>query len=171
MSQTGLLKLALGGALVAALAAAGPTALAQNDLKPVNDLPNPYRTIADHFKMPEGRAWGSTSAVAIAPDGTSVWIAERCGANSCLNSPDVDPIMHFDANGTLLKSFGKGMLIFPHGIWVDRDGNVWITDGQDNAPRPQRGAPMPAGPHGDSAARRDRRATRSSSSARTARCS
>ena len=146
MSQTGLLKLALGGALVATLAAAGPTALAQNDLKPVNDLPNPYRTIADHFKMPEGRAWGSTSAVAIAPDGKSVWIAERCGANSCLNSPDVDPILHFDADGTLLKSFGKGMLIFPHGIWVDKDGNVWITDGQDNAPRPPRGAPMPTGP-------------------------
>jgi sugar lactone lactonase YvrE len=31
------------------------------------------------------------------------------------------------------------MLIFPHGIHVDRDGNVWVTDGQDNAPRPARG--------------------------------
>ena len=26
------------------------------------------------------------------------------------------------------------MLVFPHGIHVDRDGNVWVTDGQDNAP-------------------------------------
>src|SRR2546430_6958547 len=32
------------------------------------------------------------------------------------------------------------MLIFPHGIHVDRDGNVWVTDGQDNAPLPERGA-------------------------------
>ncbi len=88
MSETGLLKLALGGAFVAALAAAAPTALAQNDVKPVNDLPNPYRTIADHFKMPDGRQWGSTSAVAVAPDGKTLWIAERCGANSCLERPD-----------------------------------------------------------------------------------
>jgi len=28
-----------------------------------------------------------------------------------------------------VKSFGAGMLIFPHGIHVDREGNVWITDG------------------------------------------
>ena len=31
------------------------------------------------------------------------------------------------------------MLIFPHGIHVDREGNVWVTDGQDNAPTPARG--------------------------------
>ena len=31
--------------------------------QPTNDLPNPYQTIANHFKMPEGRTWGSTSAV------------------------------------------------------------------------------------------------------------
>ena len=26
------------------------------------------------------------------------------------------------------------MIVFPHGIGVDRDGNVWVTDGNDNAP-------------------------------------
>jgi hypothetical protein len=52
----------------------------------------------------------------------------------------LDTVLHFDASGKLLKSFGAGMLIFPHGIHVDRDGNVWVTDGQDNAPLPQRGA-------------------------------
>ncbi|PYR04264.1 MAG: hypothetical protein DMG00_24110 [Acidobacteria bacterium] len=51
-----------------------------------------------------------------------------------------DPVLHFDASGKLIKSFGAGMLIFPHGIFVDRDGNVWVTDGQDNAPVPARGA-------------------------------
>jgi hypothetical protein len=43
------------------------------------------------------------------------------------------------------------MVIFPHGITVDRDGNVWIVDGQDNAPRPARGA-APAPPAGGAAA-------------------
>jgi sugar lactone lactonase YvrE len=53
---------------------------------------------------------------------------------------DVPTVMKFDASGKLVKSFAAGMLIFPHGIHVDRDGNVWVTDGQDDAPLPQRGA-------------------------------
>jgi sugar lactone lactonase YvrE len=40
----------------------------------------------------------------------------------------------------LVKSFGAGMIVFPHGIHVDRDGNIWVTDGQDNLPRAARGA-------------------------------
>ncbi len=100
---------------------------------------NPYRTIEHWGKMPEGRAWGSTSAVDIDRDGTSIWVGERCQANSCLNrtTGEMSPlpsILEFDANGTLVKSFGQGMLIFPHGMHVDRDGNIWVTDGQDNAP-------------------------------------
>ena len=92
-------------------------------------LPNPYRTIEGWAKLPEGRVWGATSAVDIDRDGHSVWVAERCGANSCANST-VDPILHFDATGRLIKSFGGGMFTFPHGIFVDRDDNIWVTDGQ-----------------------------------------
>jgi DNA-binding beta-propeller fold protein YncE len=107
---------------------------------PVNDRPNPYRTIEGWAKLPEGRAWGSTSAVAIDKDGVSVWVAERCAQNSCVGS-DLDPILLFDANGTLVRSFGKGMINWPHGIHVDRDGNVWVVDGRDNRPALPRGAP------------------------------
>jgi streptogramin lyase len=116
---------------------------------PVNDPPNPYKTIENFFKMPEGRTWGSTSAVAIDKDGTSVWVGERCGANTCLNSK-LDPILKFDASGALVRSFGSGTMIFPHGMLVDRDGNVWVTDGQDNLPRRGRNdapnAPLPPPP-------------------------
>ena len=107
---------------------------------PVNDPPNPYRTIENHFKMPQGRAWGSTSAVGIDKDGSSLWVGERCGANSCLDSA-LDPILKFDASGVLVKAFGARSMVFPHGLFVDRDGNVWVTDGQDNRPRRARGAP------------------------------
>lgn len=128
-------------ALATALCTMGWQAQAQTPpMAPVNDGPNPYETINDYFKLPAGRTWGSTSAVDIDKDGKSIWVGERCGANSCANSPDVDPMLHFDASGKLLHSFGKGLIIFPHGIHVDRDGNVWITDGQDNAPRPAPGA-------------------------------
>jgi sugar lactone lactonase YvrE len=117
--------------------------------QPTNDLPNPYRTIENHFKMPAGRTWGSTSGVGVDRDGTTIWVAERCGANTCLNST-LDPILKFDANGTLVKSFGAGTMVFPHGLTVDRDGNIWVTDGQDNRPRRARGAapdsPLPPEP-------------------------
>jgi DNA-binding beta-propeller fold protein YncE len=102
----------------------GASLLAQD-----NSKPNPYRTIENWAKLPEGRSWGSTSAVEIDRDGRSIWVAERCGANSCAGKTD-DPILHFDASGKLLKSFGSGMFLFPHGIAVDQDGNIWITDGQ-----------------------------------------
>jgi len=132
----------------AALFAAGDVLMfadQQAPIAPVNDLPNPYQTISGFFKLPAGRQWGSTSAVEVDKDGKTIWIAERCGANSCLDPAtneikNVPTILHFDANGNVIKAFGEGMLIFPHGIHVDRDGNVWVTDGQDNAPRPARGA-------------------------------
>ena len=122
---------------------------------PTNDLPNPYQPGQNVFKLPAGRTWGSTSAVDIDKDGRSIWVAERCGANSCADpatgqmSP-LDPVMKFDASGNLLASFGKGQIAFAHGIHVDRDGNIWITDAGDNRPRPARGSapgtPPPAAP-------------------------
>lgn len=90
--------------------------------------PNPYRTIENFFKMPEGRTWGSTSTIAVDSKG-HIWIAERCGANSCVGKT-VDPILEYDESGKLLKTFGSGMLAFPHGIFIDKQDNIWIADGQ-----------------------------------------
>ena len=39
-------------------------------------------------------------------------------------------MLEFDPAGKLLKSFGSGMFVFPHGIWIDKGGNIWLTDGQ-----------------------------------------
>jgi len=102
---------------------------------------NPYRTIEHWGNLPEGRTWGSTSAVDVDRDGTSIWVGERCEANTCLNrtTGEMSPlpsILEFDATGKLVRSFGQRMIIFAHGIHVDRDGNIWVTDGQDNAPAP-----------------------------------
>lgn len=79
-------------------------------------------------QLPVGRPWGSTSAVYPAADGINIWVAERCGANLCTGRDDVDPVLLFDPTGKLLKSFGKGLINWPHGIHVDPDGNVWVTD-------------------------------------------
>jgi streptogramin lyase len=95
--------------------------------EPTNNLPNPYQSISTWAKMPAGRSWGSTAGVDIAPDGKSVWAIDRCGKNTCVGS-DLDPILKFDTNGKLLTSFGKGKFAFPHGIFVDEDENIWVTD-------------------------------------------
>jgi streptogramin lyase len=139
-------KFAALGALVAAIAAPGTSISGHSAaMQPTNDAPNPYQSIEGWAKLPEGRTWGSTSAVDVDKDGKSIWVAERCGTNSCLDRAagkmsDLPTILKFDANGKLVQSFGAGMLIFPHGIHVDRDGNIWVTDGQDNGQQAARGA-------------------------------
>jgi len=89
--------------------------------------PNPFDTIENYFKLPDGGKLGSTAGIHIDHDGMSLWAFHRCGANSCVGST-VPPVLKFDASGTLVKSFGAGMFIRPHGIYVDRDGNIWVTD-------------------------------------------
>ena len=95
---------------------------------PTNSQPNPYRTLENWARLPEGRPWGSTAGVSVDNRG-DVWVAERCGANTCAGS-DLAPILEFDPSGKLLRSFGADMFVFPHGMTVDKDGNVWVTDGQ-----------------------------------------
>jgi NHL repeat len=153
MSRCRVLSRAAAPAIALTIAAGGM--LAQPAIEPTNSAPNPYRTIEGWAKMPDGRTWGSTSAVDVDKDGSSIWVAERCGANSCWDAAKaemspLDIVLKFDASGKLVRSFGAGLFVFPHGIHVDRQGNVWVTDGQDNLPRPGRGAapdsPLPPPP-------------------------
>jgi len=101
-----------------------------------NSAPNPYQAVEGWAKLPEGREWGATSAVYPANDGKHIWVAERCGANLCVGS-DVDPVLKFDQDGNVVKSFGAGMIVWPHGIFVDADDNVWIADAVGYAPVPE----------------------------------
>jgi len=90
-------------------------------------LPNPYRMTEGWAKLPGGRKMGATGAVSVDRLG-NVWVFERCGDNSCAGS-NVAPILKFDSTGKLLTSFGAGMFVYPHGLYVDREGNVWVSDG------------------------------------------
>ena len=107
------------------------------DLAAQMTAPNPYRAVEGVWApLPDGRTWGATSAVYPAPDGLSIWVAERCGANSCVGS-GLDPILQLDLSGRVLRSFGAGLLAWPHGMFVDRDGNVWVADAVGYAPVPE----------------------------------
>jgi sugar lactone lactonase YvrE/mono/diheme cytochrome c family protein len=92
--------------------------------------PNPYSTDNFFLKLPIGRTLGSSSGVAVDSRG-HIWVAERCGANSCVGSA-VDPILEFDEKGNFIKSFGGGMLLFPHGLYVDAKDHIWVTDGHSD---------------------------------------
>jgi DNA-binding beta-propeller fold protein YncE len=128
-----------------------PELNAQTDVppgSPLAGLPNPYRIQFDWAKMPKGRIWGDARAIAIDRDGKSIWVVDRCGLNEndCAKPQNraVNPIMKFDAGGRLLKSFGAGLFQDSHGVTMDRDGNVWTTDGG-----PRDGCQAPGAPAGN----------------------
>jgi DNA-binding beta-propeller fold protein YncE len=127
LAATAALSLAVTG-----LYAAEPSGTPQTrSVAPVNSAPNPYRVIRDWAQFTtEKRAWGGSNGVAVDKDGKTVWATDRCSPGTtpgCLGT-SVNPVHHFDENGKELKSFGAGMFVWPHGIHVDRDGNVWVTD-------------------------------------------
>jgi DNA-binding beta-propeller fold protein YncE len=74
--------------------------------------------------MPKGWKFGRVSAVSTDAQG-NVYVAQR-GA-------DADPILVFDRTGTkMVTSWGKGLFTTIHGLRVDPDGNVWVTDTGDH---------------------------------------
>ena len=102
-----------------------------------NPLPNPNPTvIRDWAPLPDGRTWGSTAGIDIGPDG-HVWAYDRCGSvdlaiANCDGVP-VAPVLKFDrSTGNVLANFGEGLFVLPHGLHVDREGNVWVTDSRGN---------------------------------------
>lgn len=109
---------------VAVLAAAGD-ASAQS--APPN-IDASYKAVPDWgAELPGGRKWGGVSGVNVDKDGVHMWVMDRCGSNSCAASTD-DPIFLFDVAGKIVKHFGGGLMAQPHGMWVDKSGNLWVTD-------------------------------------------
>jgi len=100
-------------------------------VQPVNSGANPYRVIRDWAVLTlEKRPWGGSNGVAIDRDGKSIWATDRCSPGTtpgCLGTP-ANPVHLFDETGKEVRSFGGGLFVWPHGIHVDRDGNVWVTD-------------------------------------------
>jgi streptogramin lyase len=88
---------------------------------------NSYLVDDGWLNLPDGRRMGLATKVALDRDGRSLWVFDRCGAVDCVGSM-LDPIAKFDPLGNLMVRFGAGMFNHPHGLHVDHDGNVWVTD-------------------------------------------
>jgi sugar lactone lactonase YvrE len=103
-------------------------------------LPNPAPKVTRNWgELPAGRKWGTSAGLDVDPKDGNIWGYERCGAGTagggpvdCDNNP-VDPVFKFDRHtGKVLANIGKGVMVTPHGIHVDKDGNVWIADFANN---------------------------------------
>ena len=58
-----------------------------------------------------------------------IWAVERCGGTGCDGRPDA-PVLGFGPSGDVVASLGAELFVFPHGIAIDDDDNVWVTDGR-----------------------------------------
>ena len=120
-------RFALALAFVVAASAANQRASAQ--AADPNGAPNPYRMLETWMQVPQDKKFGAPIGVEVDhSDGKSLWIFDRCGDNSC-GGANIPAIWKFDASGQLKTTFGAGMFNVPHGFYVDRSGNVWVTDG------------------------------------------
>jgi len=112
MAHARLVKSAVGAVALLVLTVA--TIAAQNA-----SAPNPYREDTNWAKLPAGAKWGGVISVDPAANGDT-WVFHR-------SDP---PLLRFDPSGKVVKSVGEGMVVQAHGMTVDRDGNVWVTDAQ-----------------------------------------
>jgi hypothetical protein len=155
ISRIGWMTAWIGAWLVAV---ALPTAQAPttNPYRPVKGLANgggPSIPGGEWARLPSPspnsvKEMGPPASVHVDIDGESIWAFIRCDETSPVPAgsgtggrfgldciyPDGrlkphDTIYRFSPNGQAVRSFGAGMFIWPHGMHVDSEGNVWGTDG------------------------------------------
>jgi sugar lactone lactonase YvrE len=134
--------------LLAIFAVAAVTQPTPKTLDPNNTWPTPYRTLRDWAELPKGMTWPAITGAQEGPDGR-LYVLGRCHENSCTGRTE-PAVLVYDISGKLpgggnpaatgsvvplLDSWGAGMFNFPHGFWIDREGNVWITDARAEAGR------------------------------------
>ena len=92
---------------------------------------NPSFTMTDDWaQLPEGMIWGQIISVKVNDEG-NVYVFHRCSSDTCIDRTE-PPLLKFDPSGNLLTTWGEGLLVWPHGLHLDAQGNVWITDGESH---------------------------------------
>src|SRR5215510_6746148 len=110
----------IAAAFVVLIASASAYAQRPSDpalLVPQNAPALDYVAVANPLTFPEGVTIGASADVAFDARG-HLWVLNR----------GTQPLAEFDANGKFIRAFGEGMFTRTHGLRIDRDGNLWVTD-------------------------------------------
>ena len=118
MSHSRRMKFTFVVAMAAAIGLLAGWGYAQTSATATNNLPSPYHPVENWGKLPAGIQWGQV--ISVEPDARgNIWVFHRS-----------DPaVLEFDPAGKFLKGFAMGF-VQAHGLAIDRDGNVWVTDAQ-----------------------------------------
>lgn len=90
-----------------------------------------YEVVHSWPQMPEGRILGQTTGVDV-DSRNRVYVFHRA-ARSWSEDPALPLISGttievFNANGRHLRSWGANTFVMPHGLTIDLQDNVWLTD-------------------------------------------
>ena len=89
------------------------------ELVPQASAPGDLRFSQGGSGLPVGWKFGRVSAVATDSAG-DVYVFHR--------GKEADPVMVFSPQGRFLRSWGRGLFGEPHGLRIDKDNHLWITD-------------------------------------------
>lgn len=95
-------------------------------MEPLNAQTDDTYQQVDNWGLPAGGVWGVISAVGVdAKD--NVFALKRADPDQ-KSGPLSSKIMVFDSHGKLLRSWGDNFVLSAHGLRIDDNGFVWITD-------------------------------------------
>lgn len=102
------------------------------NLEPTYDTIDYYELDSGWVKFPAGYALGNPTGIGIDSD-NHLWVFHRAGRQWSEPFPDsaisANTIMEIDTRtGEVLRQWGAGIFIMPHGLNVDKDNFIWLTD-------------------------------------------
>lgn len=83
-----------------------------------------YRPVAHGLNIPADVEMGAPSSV--------VWTPQN---RLLVFNRGPNPFMEFDAHGDFVRSWGQGEYVRPHGMRLDPEGNIWVTDVRNHVVR------------------------------------
>lgn len=90
-----------------------------------------FQRVERWAQVPAGFVWGEIADAELDRTG-NLWVLHRPptpGSSSDQTKGGGEtPVLMFDASKRLVKSFGKGLFLQPHGLHIDPEGNIWVTD-------------------------------------------